>query len=332
MININYKYWDFFKLQADRIRRRKPNKRNFNRLILDINDGNKRLIELISSGKPFMVGKFGESELEILRNHFAILRSDKKNKISLFFDYLKYGDKYFWTGLTTIVKDSGYFPSEINGLQNFSEIYIESIKNLDLLGSTYGLDGWFNSKGEDYVLDFVKHNPELISINTLDPYLFLESSWTQYLANKKVLIIHPFEKSIKTGFENRNLHFPTPLLPSFELITYKAVQSVAFENTAFLNWFEALEYMKKDILKIDFDIALIGCGAYGFPLASLVKNMGKQALHIGGALQLYFGIIGNRWLSNPQVTKFVNEGWIKPDISEIPVKHNIIGDGNSAYW
>ena len=42
--------------------------------------------------------------------------------------------------------------------------------------------------------------------------------------------------------------------------------------------------MSEEIAKIDFDIALIACGAYGFPLASRIKNMGKIAIHCGGPL------------------------------------------------
>lgn len=33
---------------------------------------------------------------------------------------------------------------------------------------------------------------------------------------------------------------------------------------------------------------------YGFPLAAHVKHKGKQAIHLGGTLQLLFGIKGNR--------------------------------------
>lgn len=44
--------------------------------------------------------------------------------------------------------------------------------------------------------------------------------------------------------------------------------------------------------KIDYDICLIGCGAYGFPLAAHAKRKGKKAVHLGGALQLLFGIKG----------------------------------------
>ena len=61
--------------------------------------------------------------------------------------------------------------------------------------------------------------------------------------------------------------------------------------------------MQKEIDKIDFDIAILGCGAYGYPLASYIKSIGKKAIHIGGATQLIFGIKGKRW----EKASFINE-------------------------
>ena len=75
----------------------------------------------------------------------------------------------------------------------------------------------------------------------------------------------------------------------------KAVQTAGGNQTEFKDWFEALEYMEQEIDKIDYDIVLLGCGAYGFPLAAHCKRMGKQAIHLGGVLQLLFGIKGKRW-------------------------------------
>lgn len=34
---------------------------------------------------------------------------------------------------------------------------------------------------------------------------------------------------------------------------------------------------------MEFDIAIIGCVDYGFPLAAHIKRIGKQATHIGDA-------------------------------------------------
>ena len=71
--------------------------------------------------------------------------------------------------------------------------------------------------------------------------------------------------------------------------------------------------------KIDYDIALIGCGAYGFPLAAYAKKTGHQAVHIGGSLQLLFGIKGKRWEKSGCYTihcnyedLLKNPAWVRP--------------------
>lgn len=45
--------------------------------------------------------------------------------------------------------------------------------------------------------------------------------------------------------------------------------------------------MESEIDKADFDVALIECGAYGFPLAAYCKSIGKQGIQIGESLQQY---------------------------------------------
>ena len=53
--------------------------------------------------------------------------------------------------------------------------------------------------------------------------------------------------------------------------------------------------MIEKCIRLEFDVAIIGCGAYGFPLANEIKKMGKVAIHLAGATQLMFGIVGKRW-------------------------------------
>ena len=120
------------------------------------------------------------------------------------------------------------------------------------------------------------------------------------------------------------------ILPNFELDVIKAVQSIAGEKNPFENWFQALEFMKNKISKKDFDIALIGCGAYGFPLAAYVKEIGKQAIHMGGGLQILFGIKGKRWDNHPIIGKFYNEHWIRPRAEDKPAKSYLVED--DCYW
>ena len=119
------------------------------------------------------------------------------------------------------------------------------------------------------------------------------------------------------------------------------MQSLGQGDPRFRDWFEALDYMKTEIDKIDYDICLIGAGAYGFPLAAHVKRRGKKALHLGGALQLLFGIIGSRWEdSNYGVKKWgipkgkyanlINEHWVRPDEDEKP--KNAMAVEGECYW
>ena len=99
--------------------------------------------------------------------------------------------------------------------------------------------------------------------------------------------------------------------------------------------------MKKEVEREDFYVCLIGCGAYGFPLAAYVKRMGKQAIHLGGALQLLFGIKGSRW-ENPNYgvkewgitygsySSLINEFWVKPLIKDTPKNAKQVE--GACYW
>jgi len=157
--------------------------------------------------------------------------------------------------------------------------------------------------------------------------------------------VHPFDLSIRSQYENRqNLFENADILPDFELITFRAVQSVAGTKVQYKDWFEALKYMEDKIANIDFDICILGCGAYGLPLAAHVKRLGKKAIHLGGGTQLLFGIKGKRWeeqydrvwLYRPDASininyvDLFNDHWVYPDQSEKP--KNALMVENACYW
>ena len=331
---INYNFWMKVRILLHTILRLKPNKRRFNNDINSRFESNKIISNAIKSGKPFMAAKLGESELEVLRNYYAIERSQKKDCLLYrIIDFIKYGERVEWTGLNTIVKDSGFFPKKEELLYKFSELYISQIKIIDFFATAATMKGWYNNKGEDFIINKLNKSATILTTEIFDPFLFLETSWTIQLKGKKVLVIHPFEHSILNNYKNRLLQFPIPLLPNFVLITLKAEQTIANSTSNFINWFEALKYMQNKIDKIEFDIALIGCGAYGLPLAGYIKSVKhRQAIHIGGALQLYFGIKGNRWNTHPIISSFYNEYWTKPTFSETPENVNRFGSGDRDYW
>ena len=113
-------------------------------------------------------------------------------------------------------------------------------------------------------------------LEALEPYYF-EKPWSEALRGKKVLVVHPFVESIKKQYKIREqLFINQNVLPQFASLTcIKAVQSFAGEKTKFDTWFDALNSMKEQISQNDFDVAIIGAGAYSLPLAAYVKKIGR---------------------------------------------------------
>lgn len=230
--------------------------------------------------------------------------------------------RYNWTQKQDLKYNAGFFPITPQALAEFHDLMVESMRELDLLGS------WV--KGENVVRGYFP-DAEICRLGDLEPY-FQPDPWSEALEGKKVLVIHPFADSIQHQYEkNRTKLFKNPkVLPQFELKTIKAVQSLGGESDQFSTWFEALSYMQDQIKETDFDCAIIGCGAYGFPLAAFVKKLGKQAIHLGGATQVLFGIRGKRWDKDPRYDQFINEYWKRPDKSETPKTASIVEEG--CYW
>lgn len=187
---------------------------------------------------------------------------------------------------------------------------------------------------EQQLFRHTRFGSELVDLNSLSPFLFADP-WSKCLKGKVVLVVHPFAKSISTQYSSHRdkLFSNKDVLPDFkELIVIPAVQSIGGRVSGYDTWFDALESMCMQIEKVEFDIALIGCGAYGLPLAAKVKSLGKKGVHIGGALQLLFGIKGSRWEGNGYDYHhcFYNDYWIRPLPEETPSDANTFE--NRCYW
>ncbi len=229
---------------------------------------------------------------------------------------------------------SGIFPASIETAEKFSEEYLKDIPLIDILGSFQYQEKFMP----------LKNNIVKLQLETLYPF-YVERPWSRVLKNKRVLVIHPFEDTIRSQYKRRKDLFENEdVLPEFELITIKAVQSIADSTVPFNSWFEALDYMKRKIDDVDFDICLLGCGAYGLPLAAYVKSIGKQAVHLGGGLQLLFGIKGKRWTEqydewwnvrpgqriNTNYRPLFNDSWVFPLDDERPTGAKKVENG--CYW
>lgn len=264
-----------------------------------------------------MACRFGNTELQTVVGYLKIKYKGHSEE----------DDAYLEKWFTRLGQGAGFFPVDYQYLERFSKLILESGANADLLAM-------WHLNMEDFVIEEFAPNVDLTYLFRLEPWLAPNRPWSAALSGKKVLIIHPFEKSIREQYKKREKLFPgSDILPEFELITLKAVQTICEEkDDRFETWFDALDYMYEKALGIDFDVAIIGCGAYGMPLASKLKSAGKQAIHLGGATQLLFGIKGYRWENNypTKIATFFNDAWTRALAEETPKNAGTVEKG--CYW
>ena len=272
--------------------------------------------------KALMICKFGTVELGTIANYLSMREPKRVGDI---WKYIKREKKYlwWWDNGELMNINAGFFPPTGRMLDRFCTLIFEDSKEIDILCSYREAEGMLRKE----LANAVKINTPGLST----PFRY-ENPWTETLEGKKVLVVHPFEESIQYQYKKHRLLFENPkVLPAFELKTIKAVQTIANNRPdQFKNWFEALNYMKDQISNTDFDVALIGCGAYGLPLAAHVKRLGKKGIHMASHTQILFGVIGKRWEKNPEYAKLINEHWVRPLPTEVPPNFRKVEKG--AYW
>lgn len=283
--------------------------------------------EKIEAGKPFMLARFGSIECDVCENvRFTFYRRRSNLRFIC------------WRGQPNFInpwvvplfsKNAGFFPSDDeSALRHFYELMVDSMQEVDVLQSWCYNERFFAEE----LKNAIKVDREISTP------LLTDNPWTLALEGKKVLVVHPFAETIESQYARIDKVFPNQtILPKFDLKVLKAVQTAGGNKTQFHDWFEALDYMKAEIDKQDYDICLLGCGAYGFPLAAHIKRQGKQAIHLGGVLQLLFGIKGRRWETVseyldqfPYARTYYNDYWVRPSKDETP--QNAKGVEDSCYW
>ncbi len=299
---------------------------------LDRESSNEKIIKLLQSDMPCMISRFGTGEIGIVNNYLTV--HSNVHLLKRCFQFitdetgLPWWDELFFKSMHN---NAGIFPTTIETLNKFSERYLQDIPEIDLLGSL--------NYAEKHMP--LKESCCKVHIECLYPF-WVNNPWTQVLKDKKVLVIHPFVRSIQSQYERKGKIFDNPnIWPNYEMQLIQAVQSNAGNKVPYKDWFEALEFMEKEIAKIDFDISIIGCGAYGLPLAAFIKRLGKKSIHLGGGSQLLFGIKGRRWEQdykyswlpddfNTNYSTLFNEHWVRPSQDETPTSANKVE--NACYW
>lgn len=298
--------------------------------IQDPNLASKIIYDVLTANEPCMIARFGSTELTCLANYVGVHQQKEQ-----YFKYFR-GKSNPWWWESNIINQmqnwSGFFPARVDSIEQFCKLMLDDIPQVDVLGSWLPIEQLFEK-------EIVAKK---VHLRLLEPF-WSDCPWTKALVGKKVLVVHPFADTIEHQYTNRLFLFGNKdVLPNFKsLSVIKAVQTLGEGDTRFKDWFEALEYMKSEIDKIDYDVCLIGCGAYGFHLAAHVKRQGKKGVHLGGALQLLFGIIGKRWedpnygvkewnIPKGYYTNLINEHWVRPGVNDRPKNAEKVE--GACYW
>lgn len=290
---------------------------------MKIDEYNELLSNSIIHETPFMVSRFGSAEI----NWYLNYKSSVSGTLNRYSNYIKcHVDKI---DPSDNLADPIYVkPGDIESTKYYSNCIENAILEIDVLGS------WLRQEQSPLII--YKKGIKFTQLHHLEPFYY-NKPWTNSLAGKKVLVIHPMKDSIINQYSRKEKVFPSGnILPDFELQVLKAIW---FDDTRFASWAEILDYYYEEVEKLNFDVAILGCSSWGMPLAAKIKSMGKVAIHLGGATQLLFGILGDRWL-NPQSKFFklnqeidiINKYWIKPSQNEKPLNANLIENGQNPYW
>jgi len=223
--------------------------------------------------------------------------------------------------------ESGVFPKTRKQFDEFIEIYQKSIAGLD--GITLWQEDPFLSAFEHEIA--AKHCPLALKLQST---VFWPFSVLPFLSDLKWLVVSPFVRSMQKQLPNmKNIFKKFSWADSIEGIqrSCQFVRCPLFsymEPSPFQTWSQGLEKLLEQILVHEFDLAIVGAGAWSLPLVTEIKNAGRKAMHFGGATQLFFGIRGKRW--DHYIYDHLNEYWIRPLPGDTPKGHKVKEDG--CYW
>lgn len=275
---------------------------------------NSYIIDKIKRNKPFIISRIG-------------IGSETHSLVK----YLK-NDYSFNNGLIyTLSNNAGIYTNNVDEVIAFCKEYNDCLNNSDaLLFFSNHMRGIQHKLIDMYKL-------QKLDVHIISPFFFTRIDnhipWTHHLLGKKVLVINPFVTSMKKQMDNNFKMYKNKdiFLNGQEFIFYKSYQTSA-GNHLHGSWIKTFQIMCNDIKKIDFDIALLGCGGYGLPLCNFIKTkLNKSAIYLGGVLQILFGVGGKRW--NEQIYKIQKkEGcrFIRPSGNELTKNRNKVE--NACYW
>ena len=220
-------------------RRRRLNQKNIN---LTIEESNQKLIDLIKKDEPFIVSRLGIG-----------------SETSLTYNYIK-DNNLVKHNYSILSNNAGIYCNDENQVLEFIKKYNLAIENSNFLACFS--DVLLN---EQYFFK-TRYNLNILTSRVLEPFYILQNNeipWTHYLKDKRILIVNPFVESFQKQMNNGwKIFEDKSIFLRGQYFTFYKSFNTAAGNHQHSSWLETFEIMKDNISKIDFDIALLGCGGY----------------------------------------------------------------------
>lgn len=276
------------------------------------------IMEAVNNSRPYCTGKLGSVEASCVVH--KLTAKNQRNWDT---------PGHAKTLRRALGENAGIFPLHDLVLDRWVQEFVQSVSKLDSVLQ------WCPEYGDSAIIQsFCPAARVYESFGELEPFFIeKEKNWFTNLKNKKVLIISPFKESIEHQIPNLGDIWQEDMSSiDFRIVKfpYSPFVSGKQEDKSYVH---LLNRINKEIRSFPFDIAIVGAGGYSLPIIASVKDMGKVGVHMGGALQLLFGIKGRRWDSNDKFkdSQFYNsEKWIRPLLQDLP-ENSVVVEGG-CYW
>jgi hypothetical protein len=240
------------------------------------------------------------------------------------------------------LKHEGVFPADPAFYLRFNDWYAESVRRLDCVGLY--LNTW-DTALEEPIVEFYRPGGKLAHYVALHPDRDVpardETCYLPAFAGKSVLIVCPFagilaERATRSTFEGvwskigKRWFEPAEVAPLE--IPYGFAASAHARYPTVL---EMHEEVADEMARRSFDVALIGAGGLGVPLAVHAKDLGRVGLDLGGHLQILFGVLGRKWRGLDEWREaYFNDDWIDMPDRYRPVETDVCPEGGEplAFW
>jgi hypothetical protein len=273
------------------------------------------LTEMITKKVPYASGKMGSVEVSGLTTYLNRVKARSRgSRVPAYSRFL----------LPKMHVNAGIFPKAEEEYDRFGAIYLEAVQNCDMLAS-------WDVAGEAQILGRYCKKAVLVDTISLHYPFFISDPWSSALEGKRVLVVSPFIDTIRKQHQRFDTLWDDPrVLPPFDLLTLRVPLSAGLVTPVDADWSSALDRLKNEMSQLDYDVALIGAGAFSLPLVVHAKNAGRIGIHLGGPLQILFGILGGRWTWNPDFKRFIKDTWVRPSEEETPKSAGLVE--GACYW